>query len=234
MRILAIETIDQSGSVAALDGGSVLAVHKLDPTTRSAASLAPAIVELLAQVNWQPGSVQLVAVAVGPGSFTGLRVGVTTAKVFAYSVNADVIGVNALEAIALQAPNSAQSLWVVLDALRDQVVVARFSRSVHGNWQSVEADSLASNSDWLAKLALGDWVSGPGLNKLITQIPKGVMVVDRERWSPTATSVGQLGWQRFQAGHRDNVFSILPIYSRPSAAEEKRILRRQQESQQQQ
>jgi hypothetical protein len=58
MRILAIETIEQSGSVAALDGECALALHKLDPTLRSAASLAPAIVELLTLVNWQPGSVQ--------------------------------------------------------------------------------------------------------------------------------------------------------------------------------
>src|SRR5436190_8290305 len=135
MRILAIETIDQSGSVAALEGDRPLAMRKLDATLRSAATLAPAIVELLAEANWHPGDVQLIAVASGPGSFTGLRVGVTTAKVFAYAVQADVIGVNALEAIANQTPLDAKSVWTVLDALRDQVVAAKFTRTESARWK---------------------------------------------------------------------------------------------------
>jgi tRNA threonylcarbamoyladenosine biosynthesis protein TsaB len=234
MRILAIETIDQSGSVAALEGERPLAIRTLDATLRSAATLAPAIVELLAEANWHSGDVQLVAVASGPGSFTGLRVGVTTAKVFAYSVQADVIGVNALEAIANQAPLDAKSVWTVLDALRDQVVAAKYTRTESASWMVAELESLLDNSAWLAKLTPGDWVSGPGLIKLEPRIPKGVTLVERQLWSPTAKSVGQLAWRDYQSGRRDDVFSLLPQYSRPSAAEEKLTQLRQQQVQQQQ
>ena len=101
MRILALETTDKTGSVAALDDCNILAQLMLDQNQRSAQSLAPAMKTLLEQVQWQPKDVQLVGVSVGPGSFTGLRVGVTTAKVFAYAVGADVLGINTLEAIAL-------------------------------------------------------------------------------------------------------------------------------------
>ena len=63
----------------------MLAEQPLDPTRRSAQTLAPAIATLLDAVEWRPADVELVAVATGPGSFTGLRIGVTTAKAFAYA-----------------------------------------------------------------------------------------------------------------------------------------------------
>jgi tRNA threonylcarbamoyladenosine biosynthesis protein TsaB len=99
MRILALETSDQTGSVAALDGDNLLEELILEQSQRSAQSLAPAMQNLLRRVGWQPSDVQLVAVSVGPGSFTGLRVGVTAAKVFAYAVGAEVLGINTLEVI---------------------------------------------------------------------------------------------------------------------------------------
>ncbi|NLF09025.1 MAG: tRNA (adenosine(37)-N6)-threonylcarbamoyltransferase complex dimerization subunit type 1 TsaB [Pirellulaceae bacterium] len=101
MRILALETSDKTGGAAAIDGCNVLAELTLDQNLRSAQSLAPAIKNLIEQVKWQPADVQLVAVTVGPGSFTGLRVGVTTAKIFAYAVSAEVLGVDTLESVAM-------------------------------------------------------------------------------------------------------------------------------------
>ncbi|MEI6502464.1 MAG: hydrogenase expression/formation protein HypE, partial [Armatimonadota bacterium] len=75
---------------------------------------APAIHALLEQVGWLPRNVQLLGVAVGPGSFTGLRVGVTTAKVFAYAVGADLLCISALEAIAAAAPDDVAELSAVI------------------------------------------------------------------------------------------------------------------------
>ncbi len=69
---------------------------------------------------------KLVAVAVGPGSFTGLRVGVTTVKLFAYAVGAEVLGINTLEVIAAQAPDEIGDVWAVLDALRGEIIAAYF------------------------------------------------------------------------------------------------------------
>ena len=123
-RTLALETSGLSGSVAACDGGRLLAERELAQGSRSAQSLAPALRQLLAQVGWQARDVHRVAVTVGPGSFTGLRVGVTTAKAFAYAVGAEVIGINTLDVIAAQAPVEAARVAVALDAQRQELFAA--------------------------------------------------------------------------------------------------------------
>jgi tRNA threonylcarbamoyladenosine biosynthesis protein TsaB len=88
------------GSVALLDGPTLLAEHLLSTDRRSAQTLAPAIVEILKSQQIEPRQIKLVATTTGPGSFTGLRVGVTAAKTFAYAAGAEVIGISTLEAIA--------------------------------------------------------------------------------------------------------------------------------------
>src|SRR5438876_1121982 len=127
MKTLAIETSGKAGSVAALVGGRLLREIRLPADQRSAKSLAPAMAELFSATGWGPREVRLVAVAVGPGSFTGLRIGVTTAKVFAYLTRAEVVGVNTLEVIAAQAPADIGRLSVVLGAERQQLFASDFT-----------------------------------------------------------------------------------------------------------
>jgi tRNA threonylcarbamoyladenosine biosynthesis protein TsaB len=224
MRVLALETTDLAGSLAALDGGQLLAQCDLDSSMRSAQTLAGGIATLLGRVGWQPRDVELIGVATGPGSFTGLRVGVTTAKMFAYAVGAEVMGVNTLEAIARQAPEDIRKIWAILDAQRDQVFAALFSRA-GDDWHSIGQPSLLNNGDWLAQLAAGDVATGPALAKLSAQVAPGIMQVERALWFPKAVTVGRLAWRQFQSGRRDELQSLVPNYFRPSAAEEKRAQR---------
>ena len=85
MRLLALETSGMSGSVATLASGGKPQVVRLPATERSARGLAPAVREAVRLAGWKPTEVGVVAVTVGPGSFTGLRIGVTTAKTLAYA-----------------------------------------------------------------------------------------------------------------------------------------------------
>jgi tRNA threonylcarbamoyladenosine biosynthesis protein TsaB len=174
VRLLAIETTTFTGSVAAFDAGRLLADQRLDPQKRSAQSLAPAIHDLLTKVGWKPGDVELIAVAVGPGSFTGLRVGVTTAKTLAYTTGAQVLGVNTLEAIAHRAPESAVRLWAIIDAHRGQVFAARFARDSSGTRQTIDPTRAIDDEAWLALLEPGDTVTGSGLSKFQPRLPDGV------------------------------------------------------------
>ncbi len=219
--LLAIETSGLAGSVALLESGDLVAQRQLDPKRRSATTLAPAIQELLAEAGWAPRDLQFVAVAVGPGSFTGLRVGVTAAKTLAYAVGCEVIAVGTLDAIAAQVPPPIDRVWAVLDAQRQQVFAAEFQRDSAGELVPQSGPAIIDNDAWLASLEPGDWVTGPALGKLATRLPAGVNVVELNQWEPRAATVGQLGWRRYSAGQRDDLWRLVPRYYRRSAAEEK-------------
>lgn len=226
MRILALETTDKTGTVAALCDANLLAELRLGHEQRSAQSLAPGIQALLKQVGWLPRDVQLVAVTVGPGSFTGLRVGVTTAKVFAYAVGAEILGIDTLEAIAAAAPAEAAPLWVAMDAQRDEVVAQCYGAATAGKRQPVTPQRLAAVDAWLAQLAPGVAVSGPVLEKLLDRMPPGVHVLDRSYWAPRAAAIGCLAARYYADGRRDDLLKLVPHYCRRSAAEEKWDARR--------
>lgn len=223
MRILAIETSGRDGSLAALEGDAEHASARLvgeaaiKGPERTAQMLAPRLREMLDSLGWEAKSIQLVCVAVGPGSFTGLRIGVTTAKTFAYAVGAEVVGVDTLSAIASQAPVDAAPLWVVMDAQRGELFAAKFA-----DGQMVGAPVVVTQSEWKRLLSAGDRVSGPGLNRIKVTLPEGVEIVDAAHWQPMANAVGHLGWGEYRAGRRDDLWQLVPLYYRLSAAEEKR------------
>jgi tRNA threonylcarbamoyladenosine biosynthesis protein TsaB len=220
MRVLAIETVETSGSVAALVGQQLLCEIRLPAGQRSAQSLAPAISRLLGEVGWRPGDVELVAVASGPGSFTGLRIGVTTAKAFAFAAGCPVIGVHTLEAIAAQAPAEVAALEVVLDAQRGELFAASLQRTATGTWTGAEQTRVATRQNWAQGLAPSAVVSGPPLAALQAALPAGTAVLPAELWMPQASAVGRLGAARFAAGERSDVFALVPRYFRRTAAEE--------------
>jgi tRNA threonylcarbamoyladenosine biosynthesis protein TsaB len=221
MKILALETTEKFGSVAAMSDGNLLVELKLPQSQRSAQSLAPTMRALLKQVGWRPDDVQLVAVSRGPGSFTGLRVGVTTAKVFAYSVGAEILGVDTLEAIAASAPNDVTDVCAVMDAQRNEIVARRFARRTDGWLEPQDVERLISVHEWLDELPAGIAVTGPVLGKLADQLPRHVRVLDADCWLPRASAVARLAARDYSLGRRDDLWQLVPHYSRRSAAEEK-------------
>jgi tRNA threonylcarbamoyladenosine biosynthesis protein TsaB len=230
MRILAIETSGQAGSVAALVGtgdgagavAQLVAEAAVGGGARTAQALAPLAKDLLSTAGWSADSIELVAVSVGPGSFTGLRIGVTMAKTFAYAVGAQVIGVNTLEVVAEQAGKVAGSLWAVMDAQRQELFAAKFVEGGEPRRPCFARETqILSQAQWVAALEAGDAVTGPGLRRLGVALPAGVSIVNESLWQPLAGAVGRIGWRDLQAGRRGDVWKLMPVYCRPSAAEEK-------------
>jgi len=201
----------------------LLAERVLDPETRSAQSLAPALNDLLESVGWRPREVQVVAVVVGPGSFTGLRVGVTTAKTFAYAVEADVVAVNTLETIAWQVSFDAAQpqVHVAMDAQRGELYCGVFER-LAAEVRQQEALRIETSQAWLAALPAGCRASGPAMTTLAERLPAEVGLVEPAFWHPTAAAVALLAARRHAAGQRDDLWRLVPLYMRKSAAEEKR------------
>jgi tRNA threonylcarbamoyladenosine biosynthesis protein TsaB len=227
MRMISIETSGREGSVAALRGeaGGVECLRQsiLPANQRTAQSLAPALRALLTEAGWSPGSIELVAVANGPGSFTGLRLGVTTAKMLAYAVGAEIIGVDTLDVLAEQAPPDEGRVWTVGDAQRQELFAASFEAVDVGGTRRLSETVIMTQEKWLAGLKAGDRVIGPALGRLAARLPDYVVALPQELWQPTAEAVGQVAWRAYRAGRRDDVWQLLPNYIRPSAAEEKRL-----------
>jgi tRNA threonylcarbamoyladenosine biosynthesis protein TsaB len=221
MNILALETTEAVASLAAFRDYNLLLEMDLDSKQRSAQSLAPGVRELLGRAGWQTADVNLVAVSIGPGSFTGVRVGVATAKVLAYAAGAEVLGVETLATIAAAVPGEVQDLSVVLDAQRGQLVTQRFHRGpdqrlvAEQPWQLMDVDA------WLGSLGPGVAVAGPILRRLADRLPGHVRLLERTFWSPRAATVGRLAIADHALGRRDDLWKLLPIYFRRSAAEEK-------------
>lgn len=212
MKLLALETAVAPGSLALLVDGVVTA-RELPPERRTARSLAPALAELLAGAGLRAADLDRVAVTTGPGSFTGLRIGVTAAKTLAYAAGAECVAVNTLAVLAAQAtPNcdDGSDGWAVLDAQRRELFAARFS--------SIGEAAIIAEDAWLARLKPGDLVTGPVLSRLRDRLPEGVLVADESTWSPRAETVAELA---MQSDAYCTPFELTPRYYRLSAAEEK-------------
>lgn len=223
MRILAIETSGAAGSVAALFNHERSVELPLSRSQRGAQSLAPALARLLAQAGWKPADVELVAVAVGPGSFTSLRVGVTTAKTFAYAISAEVLGVGTLEIIAAQATQEAAGgeISVAIDAQRGDVYTGLFRTGAQEALEVLQPPAIVSADEWISSLAGSGLATGPALDKLAGRLPSVVRVAAPERWQPTATTLARLAAAKYAAGQRGDIWHLNPLYLRKSAAEER-------------
>jgi tRNA threonylcarbamoyladenosine biosynthesis protein TsaB len=225
VRTIAIESSGRSGSVAALRGerAGVCCLEQmlLPASERTAQTLAPSLRAILRKVDWPARSLDLVCVTVGPGSFTGLRIGVTTAKTLAYAVGAQIIGVDTLEVLAAQAPAAAGRLWTIMDAQRQEFFAAAFEVVDASLPRRISETAIVGQETWLADLRAGDRVTGPALQRVAARLPAEVLALPVELWQPTAAAVGQVAWRAYHAGQRDDVWKLLPNYFRPSAAEEK-------------
>lgn len=219
MRTLAIETSGATGSVAVVDGDRLIAETALPGQRRSTQTLAPAMRALLEQAAWKPRDVELLAVSIGPGSFTGLRLGVATVKLFAYATGAAVRGVDTLRAIAEQV-DGATSVEVVLDAGRGELLSGHFRFATGGSPLPVGETRLIAVADWLRQEHAGVTLAGSGLNLVVDRLPLGTQIAPRELWTPRAATIARLAQEDVKLGRVDNAWSLVPVYYRRSAAEE--------------
>jgi tRNA threonylcarbamoyladenosine biosynthesis protein TsaB len=221
-RLLILETSGRVGQVAVAEGEVLGAVRRLDEARRHTRDLAPAVRDLLAGRGWPPRDVDAVVVGRGPGSYTGLRVGIMSAKAFGYATGCALVAVDTFAAVAAQAPPEAGRLDVLADAQQDKVYVQGFARSAAGGPpEPVTPLRIEPFSGWLGRRDPAAWVTGPGLGGQRQRLPADVPVVDPACWEPQAESLLRLGLARYRAGARDDLWTLEPLYLRPSSAEEK-------------
>jgi tRNA threonylcarbamoyladenosine biosynthesis protein TsaB len=219
-RFLILETSGRVGCLALAEGDAILAVRHLEESRRHARDLAPAVSEMLAAQRWRPADLSAVIVSRGPGSYTGLRVGLISAQMFAYATGCQVIAIDTFAAIAAQAPPSVRELAVLADAQQEKVYVQRFGRSRDEQWQAVSELTIESFADLLNRRSPEVCLTGPGLEKWSGKLPADLPVVERSLWYPTVHGLLALGLPRWRRGEASDLRSLEPLYARPSAAEE--------------
>jgi tRNA threonylcarbamoyladenosine biosynthesis protein TsaB len=219
---LGIETSGHQGSVALCRDGALLEERDLScEGQRHARTLVPELRNLLDGHSLAPQDVQSVAVSIGPGSFTGLRVGIVCAKTWVYATGARLISIDTLLAIAEQAGETAQRLQVVSDAQRNELFVGRFERTSAGAWIRDGEIRILPVDAWIKDLRADNVVTGPGLAKLAERLSDRCRVLPAENWLPFARTVARMGERAAQAGHSEDLWASEPRYLRKSAAEEK-------------
>ena len=221
MLILGIETSCRTGSLALFRDGHVIDERVLtSESRRHAQGIATEIDGLLRQFDLTARDCDGVAVSIGPGSFTGLRIGVVFAKTFAYATGCAVVAVETLHAVAELSPSDVTAVSVVSCAQRGDLYTGCYVRSAAGPFVREGAIQIVHASTWCANRPGDEIVSGPGVKRYESQLAGRCRVLEPVYRHPTAAVIAELGSRRLTEQTADDPWSLEPLYIRRSAAEE--------------
>ncbi len=231
MRILALDTSTLTGSIALVEAPldadedsseKVLAEYTARIETTHSERLMPAIQRLLADAGLTIREVQGIALALGPGSFTGLRIGAATVKGLAYALKVPVAGVPTLDALAQNARFAEGQVCALLDA-RKKEVYAAFFRGDGTRLEKISPDRVLSPDELCRRIVektlfLGDgWQVYSGIFR--ERLGALARSVPPEYSLPRAVHVARLAIPKFRDGEILDLFSFTPTYIRRSEAE---------------
>jgi tRNA threonylcarbamoyl adenosine modification protein YeaZ len=202
-------------------------------TPRAALTHAvPAITRLLEDCGHHIGEVGAIVVGRGPGSFTGARIGISTAKGLAQGLGVPLYGVGTLDAVAERFAGRDGLVAVVGDAMRKEVYPALF-RASSGHMERLNADCVKKPVDaaaaWAESVQEPVLLAGDGLAKyadvFTDALGERAEIAPQAMWSPTGASLLQAAWRGRVGGSGGSAAAVLPIYTRLSDAEEAEALR---------
>jgi tRNA threonylcarbamoyladenosine biosynthesis protein TsaB len=216
MTLLAIDTATQFISLALHDGQQLRAEQTWFSENHHSAELAPAVYALLQQAHLTPTDLSALAVSIGPGSYTGLRIGVALAKGIAAARQLPLVGISTLDIMAAQQPPTPGALILVLPAGRERIVSARYHWR-KGAWKQ---RGEAQNLDWESLFASIDapvTLSG----EIRPEALEAIAAVETITLSPAAFRLRRAGflaeeaWTRLRASEDGSGFdaaAVAPIY----------------------
>ncbi len=224
MKILGLDTATLCGSLGIIDDDEVVAEYALRREETLSARLLPAIQTLLAEARLDLHEIDGIAVSLGPGSFTGLRVGLSAVKGLALAAEMPMAGIPTLDALAYNLPFTPYQICPLLDARKEQVYTALYKNRAGGFLEQVTPYQVLSPAALIEAIPhqetvfLGDGVEV--CRKLITQ-----QLAEKALFAPLhlgflrGTTVAELGLKRIRRGEADDISALVPIYVRPSDAE---------------
>lgn len=220
MRILAIDTSTELGSVAVCADGEILAEVSAKVRARHGETLLPLVAYALEHAAVERDAIDLIAVGIGPGSFTGTRIGVATAKGLAIALDRPIIGVVSLYAIARAAPGA----WIApaVDAHKGEVYVALYERRDGAlierlaPMHAFPADALALVRGAASSAAITG--CGSGHRRYPEELGAAFEMLPPIWDAPRASVLALIAEQRFRSEGPDDRATLEPLYLRPSDA----------------
>ena len=221
MLVLGIESSGPRGGVALLEGDRLLGEALFEAGMVHGREIAPSADRLLRAAGRRPADLELIAVDIGPGSYTGLRVGLAAAKGLAFALGRPLIGVPSLDVLAEAAAAQGSAIAPALDAKWDQVYGALYEIRA-GRTERI-SDMVAERPEaFAARVPAGTVVVGDALERHAALFSaRGARLAPRELWTPRPALVAGLGLKRRQEGLRHDAATLVPLYLRKTEAEEK-------------
>ena len=226
MNLLAVDTATEICGVALAVDGQVSAQLTLNFGQTHTRSIMGAIDALLSVSRLQIADIDLFVVTRGPGSFTGLRIGISTVKGLAVATGKPMVGISSLDVIAHQAAGGTQLVCPLMDARRKEVYWSLFRRHGEnlvrqGNERVGSAEDIAMHIDDTC-FFIGNGV--PNYRHVLeSSLQQAVVFAGQDDNAIRPGGLARLGWQRYQAGRFDDVEAFTPVYLRKSDAERNKM-----------
>jgi len=223
LRILGLDTSTLMATCALIEDDKLLGEFSLNQDMSHSERLVPIIKEVLDSLGLRPKDIDLYGVSIGPGSFTGLRIGLATIKSFAHLFDRPLVGVSTLEALAFNLPYH-EIIVPMLDARRNRVYTGIYTWE-EGIIKEVLGASIFEISDLIDRLKSYNRiiVNGDGAslykNHLLTELGDIIGFAPISQNSCRASSVAELAGIKYRLGQSDDYYSLVPDYLRPSQAE---------------
>lgn len=234
MKILALDTACMTATCAVLENGALLAESAMHGTRTHSQKLLPMVSSMLDSLSLVPADMDAFAVSVGPGSFTGLRIGIVTVKGFASATGKPCVGIRTLEALACTIPYFHGVVCPVLDARNHQAFCGFYDIGTRVASRLLEdgvlhVDALADTLAAIGKdvLLVGDTADRflPLIRErwVASRVGIDVHAADPALFSTRAATVALLAERRLAAGEPGDAFALEAFYMRPSQAERYRL-----------
>ncbi len=224
MKILGIDTSSKFLSIALTEDSNIIVEHSLLLDRRHSSLLVPEISKILKKKNLSIDDIDAFIVGLGPGSFTGLRIGVSTIKGFGITTKKPCIGVSSIDALALNANGNESTIVPIIDAKRQNLYSAIYKKE---KYQTVKkTDYLLLNIDTLMKKIKKEAVFlGDGINlyrQKITQFNKKAVFLEEEYWYPKSSNLIKLGLRKIKGYKKSDLNKLNPIYLYPKDCQVRR------------
>jgi len=223
MQVLGIDTSTACGSVGLIDEGSVISEYLLNTSVTHSERLLKAIELVLREARYAMEDLDGWAISLGPGSFTGLRIGVSTVKGLAFATGTPVVGASTLDVLASQISPTPYLLCPVLDAKKDEVYTAFYQYGEGDLLRRLSAYQAIRPEDLLKKIRERTIFIGSGVRTygdyLQSSLPSFAIFPPFPLNAPLGSMAAKLGCDLLRKGEYLDLSTFVPIYVRPSEAE---------------